>query len=243
MRHLDQELLAGLALGDVDPLSTADRAHLRVCLSCATDLAELRRIVSTGRGAKPYPLRSPQPSVLAQIQAEIASDSSQVAGLTTPAPAVAPARLHPRRAATRPVRRYLVAAVAAVALAAVLVAGVSWYRHNQDVVVASATLTPLPDKSGQGKAELIRKNGVEQLSVSIKSDVVFSGFEELWLINTDGQRMISLGIVPPDGSGSYPMPVMKNGSLNGYTIVDISLEPFDGNAAHSHNSLLRGTLD
>ena len=44
-----------------------------------------------------------------------------------------------------------------------------------------------------------------------------------------------------DGHGTYPVPISDPG-LDGYTVVDISLEPFDGNAAHSRNSLLRGDL-
>ena len=53
--------------------------------------------------------------------------------------------------------------------------------------------------------------------------------------------MISLGVLPPDGRGRYPVPAAA-AALAGYTIVDISLEPYDGDAAHSRNSVLRGTL-
>ena len=72
--------------------------------------------------------------------------------------------------------------------------------------------------------------------------MVGDGFEELRLFNTDGRRMISLGVVPPDGRASFPLPQSSGGSLDGYSVVDISWEPLDGNAAHSSNSLLRGTL-
>lgn len=136
------------------------------------------------------------------------------------------------------------AAVAAAAVAAVSVGGVLWYQSaGQDdaVVVARTTLQPLPDKSGDGTAELIRENGAEALRVDARAEGVRSGYEELWLINTDGKRMISLGVLPPSGQATYPVPATSVG-LDGYTIVDISLEPFDGNVEHSKDSLLRGSL-
>ncbi|MET1004071.1 MAG: anti-sigma factor [Propionibacteriaceae bacterium] len=194
----------------------------------------------------PYELRPPRPAVLNLIRAELAEDESPTAPprFDGVAEHSAPVELSSRRATPRS-RRRASAAIAAVALAAVSVGGVLWYqRAAQDdvIVVARATLQPLPDKSGEGTAELIRQDGADQLRVDAHAGGVRTGFEELWLINTDGQRMISLGVLPPDGQASYPVPVTADGGLDGYTIVDISLEPFDGNAAHSKNSLLRGSL-
>ena len=54
--------------------------------------------------------------------------------------------------------------------------------------------------------------------------------------------MYSLGVLPPSGVQSYPIPPELDGGLGAYTIVDVSLEPYDGNSAHSHNSLVRGSL-
>jgi len=237
MSHIDHELLAGVALGDSELLSRRDRMHLRICRQCASELSELR---------------APSSAVLAQIQAELATDTGP--HFDSPAPSLASAssspaaaretRTHPQRA-LRPARRYLTAAIAAVAIAAVGVGGILWYGQrsaSDDVVLARATLNPLPDKSGQGTAELKRTDGVQVLSVDVRADTVGAGFEELWLINTDGKRMISLGVLPPDGRGTYPLPASAGGELAGYTIVDVSLEPFDGKAAHSLNSLVRGTL-
>jgi len=252
MRHLDQERLAGLALEEPGRTSLRERAHLRLCDQCAADLAELRQIVTTGRSAQPVELRAPSPALLGQIQAELAGDAGSYFDSPASPRASTPAsptgvrgtRTRPQRAA-RPVRRYLTAAVAAVAIAAVGVGGILWYGQrsaSDDVVLARATLNPLPDKSGQGTAELKRRDGVQVLSVDIRADTVGTGFEELWLINTDGKRMISLGVLPPDGRGTYPVPASASGELEGYTIVDVSLEPFDGKAAHSLDSLVRGTL-
>ncbi|GAA1846201.1 anti-sigma factor domain-containing protein [Microlunatus capsulatus] len=235
MRHLDDELLAGLALDEAEEVGARDRAHLLVCRACAARLAELQALVATGRAGEPGPSRPPAPTVLAAIQAELAADVP--AG---PGPSPVAVLDHHRSVRSRPsVGRRLVAAAAVLVVAA---GGALWYRAaTAEVVVASTTLTSLPDKSGSGTARLVERDGGLQLTVDVTRPAAGDAFEELWLINTDGQRMISLGVVPPDGHGTYPVPVTEPG-LGGYTVVDISLEPFDGDAAHSRDSLLRGSL-
>ena len=66
------------------------------------------------------------------------------------------------------------------------------------------------------------------------------GFYEVWLINQDGKRMVSLGVLDPATGGTFQVPSNLTGQ--GYRIVDISLEPDDGNPEHSHDSVVRGTL-
>lgn len=235
MRHLDDDLLAGIALDEPDVLSARDRAHLLVCRACTARLAELQALVATGRAGQPGPARPPGPTVLAAIQAELAADAPAGSG-----PSAVAVLDHHRSARSRPStgRRLLAAAVVLV----VAVGGAVWYRSTTtEAVVARTDLTPLPDKQGSGTAQLVERNGGLQLTVDVTRPAVGDAFEELWLINTDGRRMISLGVVPPDGRATYPVPV-SSPELDGYTVVDISLEPFDGNAAHSRNSLLRGTL-
>jgi anti-sigma-K factor RskA len=248
MKHLDDELLAGLALGEPDQLAAGDRAHLLSCQTCASQLQELQALVTLGRAEKPGPVRPPGPAVLAAIRAELAADatSAPLAALPEAAPVeppeTAPVALLERRpqvpSGWSSPRRLL----AAAAVLVVAVGGAFWYRATTaEVVVASTTLTPLPDRSGSGTARLTERDGDLQLTVDVTRPAAGDTFEELWLINTDGQRMISLGVVPADGRGTYPVPIREPG-LAGYTVVDISLEPFDGNAAHSRNSLLRGDL-
>ena len=237
MRHLDDDLLAGIALDEPDELSARDRAHLLVCRACAARLAELEALVATGRAGEPGPARPPGPSVLAAIQAVLADDppAAQASG-----PSPVALLEHRRSTRTRPSpARWLVAAAAVLAVA---VGGAVWYRSaGAEVVVARTELTSLPEKEGRGTAQLVERDGGLQLTVDVSRPAVSDAFEELWLINTDGRRMISLGVVPPDGRGTYTVPLSQPG-LDGYTVVDISLEPFDGNAAHSRDSLLRGTL-
>lgn len=67
-----------------------------------------------------------------------------------------------------------------------------------------------------------------------------TGFHEVWLINIDGKRMVSVGLLDPSGQGSFEIPATL--WQKGYRIVDISQESDDGNPVHSGESLVRGTL-
>jgi hypothetical protein len=63
-------------------------------------------------------------------------------------------------------------------------------------------------------------------------------FYELWAIGKDG-KMVSLGNVPVDANGSGTTEVPVPVSLRRYPILDISLEPADGEPTHSGHSVLR----
>ncbi|MFG1817904.1 anti-sigma factor [Kribbella sp. NPDC049174] len=53
------------------------------------------------------------------------------------------------------------------------------------------------------------------------------GFYEVWLINADGKRMVSLGVLDPCTGGTFQVPAEL--TSQDYQIVDVSLEPRDGN--------------
>ena len=243
MSHVHEDALAGAALEDGDGLRLRDRWHLVRCRGCAGRLAELRHVVTTGRSAQPAALREPRPGLLTDILAELAQDEgpSTQDGRQAWAPStgVSPSTVSslplplPRRRRTR----WL---VAAAALAAVGVASTVAYRQTSEEVMATAVLSPLPAKSGQGVAEMIRGRDGQELSVKVSTTPPTDAFEELWLFDADGHGMISVGILPATGRATFPFPAAA--ALAGYTVVDVSLEPFDGNPAHSHNSILRGTL-
>ena len=67
------------------------------------------------------------------------------------------------------------------------------------------------------------------------------GIREVWLINLDGTRMVSLGLPARGEEGDFEFPARLLDE--GYQIVDISYEPGDGDPAHSGQSLARGTLE
>ena len=67
---------------------------------------------------------------------------------------------------------------------------------------------------------------------------------EVWLIQPDDEGgvadLVSLGVVDPADPGSLDVPVGYDPST--YFVVDISVEPRDGDAGHSGRSILRGPL-
>jgi len=66
-------------------------------------------------------------------------------------------------------------------------------------------------------------------------------YYEAWLADARG-RMVSMGTfrVGRDGSVDAEMPVAVD--VRRYRLVDVSLEPDDGNPAHSKTSVMRATI-
>ena len=114
--------------------------------------------------------------------------------------------------------------------------------RDQVEVASSTALAALPGQTGQGTAELVRDQGRPELRVQIDAPPSPDRYREVWLINTDGQRMYPLGVLPDDGRATYPLPPALAGQLEGFNIVDVSIEPYDGNPAHSRESQVRGVL-
>ncbi|CAN7475862.1 anti-sigma factor [Arthrobacter sp. LjRoot78] len=109
----------------------------------------------------------------------------------------------------------------------------------QPVVIAQAPLQPLASYTSTGKA-LVEElpDGTRQLVVQL-SDGQISGFREVWVISPDLSKLVSLGVL--DGEpGVFALPAGLD--LAEYPIVDVSNEPFDGNPAHSSDSIARGEL-
>ena len=67
---------------------------------------------------------------------------------------------------------------------------------------------------------------------------------EVWLIRPDADGnvtdVVSLGVVDPADPGSLEVP--GGYDPDAYFVVDISVEPRDGDASHSGRSILRGPL-
>lgn len=259
MDHLTPDHLAGQALGQSDQLSEAHLSHLASCSDCQSELDTLTRTVTGVRGGIAQPPRMPGPQVWERIMADVAADRS---GGTAPDPLALPrsddgsetiapvSPLEERRSAVGPRRAQPVRprwAVVLVAAGLGLVLGIGGTvlvdrLGRRSEVVASATLDPLPGHTGRGSAELVRTSQVTELRVQVESVTPSEDYRELWLINTDLKRMYSLGVLPTAGAGTYPVPAQLAGGLDGFTIVDVSVEPYDGNALHSRNSLVRGVL-
>ncbi len=138
---------------------------------------------------------------------------------------------------------WLVAAAAACLLVGVLVGRAVWAPGETALpVVASVPLTTLDaSKQQEGTAQLLGGPGGQgqELKVDTRPMSPGSGYVEVWLINRDGKRMVSLGVLSSD-QATFPVP--PDAIAQGYTIVDLSHEQFDDRPQHSGDSIMRGTL-
>ncbi|WP_110180925.1 anti-sigma factor [Nocardioides solisilvae] len=270
-QHVDDMLLAALALEDDGPETDAARAHVAGCPTCRDEVGALRETMSLVSSAGDEALVAPPPSVWAAISAELGSTPQErpealravpppaPGPVATPAPApVAPTvdvpTGEPRATVTdlasrrRGVPTWLATTAAAVTLLAGLGGGMLIAGGDDETpqatptVVSTAQLASL-DASAQdrGSAQVRRHDDRVVLHVEAARLDGPDGIREVWLINEDGKRMVSLGLLTRGEAGDFEFPA---GLLDeGYKIVDISYEPGDGDPTHSGTSLARGTLD
>lgn len=267
MTHLTDEVLAALALGDSD-VDAADREHAETCPVCSEEVAELASVHGLLReevGMRASHRVDPGPDVWQRVVAATRDDAppldqestaagSAVEGPAEPAPFEASASsgssepsalssLSERRAARR-ARSWWVAGVAAACLlVGVLVGRAVWApAETTQPVVATVPLTTLDGtKQQEGTAKLLGGQGGQgqELRVDTQPMSPGSGYVEVWLLNTDGKRMVSLGAL----SGTQAtFPVPPDAIAQGYRIVDLSHEQYDDRPEHSGDSIMRGTL-
>ncbi|MDC7121226.1 anti-sigma factor [Cellulomonas fimi] len=190
------------------------------------------------------PADVPGPSQPSAEQAAPAETAAAPSPAAVPAPAATGAEAQPVADVVPLTRRSdrwrWVAAAAAVGVVAG--AGVTWWagREPAPQVVASATLEPLPGWDAAGSAEVeTRSDGSRQLVVDLTGQVGGDGFREVWLLKPDVSGLVSLGTL--DGStGRFDLPAGLD--LDEFSVVDVSEEQFDGDPAHSGDSIVRGPL-
>ncbi len=226
--HLDDDELALVALGDAD----ADtRQHVEECSQCAAAVADLERVVDAGRlGSLSKPPEQVWERIAAAMQVTDPVDEVALAADRGPEATGSAQRR----------RRWWPMAVGAAAAAALLFAVVlRLVLPAPETVVASASLEELPGWSAHGTAEVVESDGQRDLRVQLDAPPL-SGYAEVWLLSTDQQRLVSLGVLT-GGQGSFAIP--DGLDLADYAIVDVSDEQADGDPSHSGQSIVRGTLD
>jgi hypothetical protein len=133
------------------------------------------------------------------------------------------------------------AALVAASLVVGLLAGRAIWGTTGGGQVAQVALATLDTRRTEGEATLVRAASGLDLQVSTDAPLdAGDGYLEVWLINADGKRMVSVGVLRPGEPGSFP--VTQALIDQGYVVVDISKEQFDDRPAHSGDSLLRGRL-
>ncbi|MGC4111301.1 MAG: anti-sigma factor [Nocardioides sp.] len=237
MTHPDEELLLDLAFGttDEDPIT---RDHVRGCEQCQAVLASMERAISAGHAAastETTPIEPPR-EVWAGIADELGLSAS-------PATTVVPPTLAP--IPTPSSRRWTTAVVGFAA--GIVVAGlgaVALHQLNESPgprVVSEAQVAPFEGRgTTSGQATVLQRG--RSRSVRLKVTGAPSSphtFVEAWLLDPKTNAMLALGVVR-DSTQTFPIP--DDLDLREYTAVDVSLEPMDGDPAHSSDSLARGEL-
>jgi hypothetical protein len=236
MSHADPEQLAGLALDPTDGPAEV-REHAATCPECAGLVAAFtgarRRAGADALVPPPAGLRE---KVLAQVRA---GDAEPV----------------PLRARDEPTRRGVPLWLAGIAAGLALLAGVGLGRvgtgpdevpeavappGDAGTVVAATALTALDSDAERGEASAVRTDDTFTIRVSADELGDEPGVHEVWLIHVDGERMISIGLLASGDEGEFAVPMDLIDE--GYRIVDISVEPDDGDPTHSGVSIARGEL-
>ncbi|WP_179872119.1 anti-sigma factor [Microcella indica] len=241
MRHLDPETAALLALGE-QSTSASERAHLEACAACRHEVAELQETVTVARSSLgEAELQEPPARVWQGIQRELGLSAEVAPSASPPVLSLADAR---ERRSSR--ARRVVAPLIGVAAAAALIVGavLTWNAASPrlgEQLLASAELEALPQwTDSTGSAELAQTaSGERVLRVSLETSATGDGVREVWLLTEAVDGLISLGLL--EGSeGEFVVP--DSVDLERFSIVDVSLEPLDGDPTHSGDSIVRGPL-
>jgi hypothetical protein len=252
VQHCTPEQLALAALRE--PLPADDAAHLAACESCRAEVRSLQRSVDAvavpefAASVAPVP---PPPRVWEAIAAATGvSAGPRPDAVEAPAPpSVAPgpgseergrdADVLPFRSRRRPLLLVAAALVAGAVVGAGAVAVVQ-SRDDGEPVTAVA-LDPLADNEASGRAEVVvRDDGSRVVEVELDAPPLDDEYYELWLIDRDVVGMVPLGIVSP-GTQTFELPADLD--LGKYPLVDVSVEPLDGDPTHSGVSVARGELE
>lgn len=195
------------------------------------DTLDLREIAGLAREGRDE-LAAHDPSGDADLWAGI-----EARLVPTPVAATDAASAPPRRPATW----WPTAAAAAVALVVGVAAGSLVTRNNaasDPTTLATVELDALTADAVPTTAAL--RDGPEGRTISIDLAALpaTDGFHEVWLLNTDTGALVSLGPVRADGTYVVPDTV----DLVDLPVLDVSVEPQDGDPTHSGDSVLRGEV-
>ena len=209
------------------------------------DGADDPELLAALRDSKDITFEAPSPGTWDRIAAQLgpdvtseasapSEDAATVAGAEPSAPAgsVAPAR--------RVSRRGLWWGAAGVAAGAALaVAGIRLAESGR--VIAETVLRTLDTNLDEGRAKIRERSGSLFLEIDLPHALsTRDGYVEVWLIHRDLKELVSVGIYTGGAQESFPL--SRDVLDRGFVVVDLSSEHFDGNAAHSGDSLLRGKL-
>jgi hypothetical protein len=213
--------LPGLLLGELNRAEvTVVSDHLAGCDECRRELAVLAAASASLRATA----RQPEPA---------AAPAGPAAGERPAGPADQPAR--------RPRRRGPLLGLAAALLAAVVAAVLLWTGPlgPDRPAGGGVPLAGVGAVAASGRASMSGAGGDREMTVTADGLPALGAgqYYEVWLLDPGGGRMFPVGVLAPDGKGRFTLPASVIGR---YQAIDVSLEPDDGDPAHSRRSLLRG---
>lgn len=174
--------------------------------------------------------------IAADVRADVQADVPADAG---PTPVVA----LPRRSGTRMLGLLAAAVLVVVALAAAaLLVGRDSASSTELVAQASLSGAGLdPGGDSTGAAQLIEGESGWKVAIEVDGlpDAPDGSYYEAWLLGPDGSQVQSLGAL----TGAEQLAVPDGLAIEDFPLVDVSIEPIDGDPGHSAKSVLRGELE
>jgi Anti-sigma-K factor rskA, C-terminal len=244
----DRPDLVGLLAGELGRAETIDMArHLRTCPGCVEELID----VAAANGALISAARVGRDLAMPGFNDGGAGPTDRAPGRVDDRDALPALTLPPKsaplmrpRGRNRRRRRWSVAAAAAAVIVVLGALGVTAARFSRSLkrpIVAQAALRPLDaPPSATGSVTVAADGSTRELTVRTwdLARPPAQSFYEVWLLDPATLKMLPMGVLPPSGSGSYSVGA---GLMSGYSAVDVSLQPNNGNPAHSQTSVLRAT--
>ncbi|QIK75331.1 anti-sigma factor [Nocardioides piscis] len=238
MAHVEPEGLAALVLGE-DDTPPEVTAHVEACAECRSLVESL---VDVRRAAGADALVPPPPGLRERVLAATGQATAEPVGVATDPAADRPTVLRPRRG----VPAWAAGLAAAVTLVGGIGLGQALGRADSPspdpdpTVLAATDLTTVGGTDPRGLARVEQADGAVVLHVEAAALEDDGELREVWLLNLDGTRMVSVGFLAVGDEGDFDVP--QRLLDEGYRIVDISVEPDDGDPTHSGVSVARGEL-
>lgn len=160
---------------------------------------------------------------------------------SSPTPATAPAQ-PPTGMSRRTLFAGLGGLAAGAALGATGLKVAQMVAEPDEAAIKRAILTPLDAEDEKlGVAELRPRDVGYSLIVDVPEGATHEGgYVEVWLINIDLARMVSVGVFAAGTAAEFF--VSDDVVDGGYLIVDLSNEEFDDEPRHSGDTIMRGEL-
>ncbi|MFE5515143.1 anti-sigma factor [Streptomyces sp. NPDC056529] len=246
MKHTDEETLAMMALGEeTDPWASL---HLHECEHCRQEYDSLRRIVTTMKtpALTEHDLLPLPNDLWDSIAAELQIPDGQAPNrnpLPVPAPDAASSAGRPRMRVLRRMSRFtLVLAACAALFGAASGSALTWWLTRPDTPAVQSVADGKPLDSlrpaSAGYASLKDDIPRRSLEITVKGLPETTGYFEVWLMDRTHTKLVSMGVLGPDGHAVLPVPATID--LNEYSVVDVSVQAYNGKPDHSGDSIVRG---